>query len=48
MSKFPTMSGNQMIGYLQNNGFIIMQRKRSHVTLRKENVVTGRKQKNED
>lgn len=40
MSKFPKISGNQMIRYLQKQGFIIVQRKGSHVTLRKENVVT--------
>ena len=40
MSKFPKISGNQMIRYLQSKGFVITQRKGSHATLRNGNVVT--------
>ncbi|MDI1496016.1 MAG: HicA toxin domain-containing protein [Cenarchaeum symbiont of Oopsacas minuta] len=40
MSKFPKISGKQMIKYLQNEGFIITQRKGSHATLRNGNIIT--------
>ena len=40
MSKFPRISGNQMAKYLQSKGFVITQRKGSHITLRNGNVVT--------
>lgn len=40
MSKFPRISGNQMTRYLQSKGFVITQRKGSHITLRNGNDVT--------
>ena len=40
MSKIPKISGNQMIKYLQNKGFIATRRKGSYLTLRKENIFT--------
>lgn len=40
MSKFPKISGNQMVRYLQGRGFVIDHREGSHITLRSENTVT--------
>ena len=33
MAKFPWVSGNQMLRYLQRKGFVIVHRKGSHTTL---------------
>ncbi len=40
MSKFPSVSGNQMTKYLQSKGFAITKRRGSHVTLRYKNIFT--------
>ena len=40
MAKFPIVSGNQMIRYLQKKGFVIAHRKGSHPTLRNADRVT--------
>ena len=40
MSKIPKVSGNQMVRYLQRQGFVITRRKGSHVTLRNGGMFT--------
>lgn len=40
MTRFPQVSGNQIAKYLQRKGFVITQRKGSHMTLRNEDIVT--------
>ncbi|MCY4490283.1 MAG: type II toxin-antitoxin system HicA family toxin [Thaumarchaeota archaeon] len=40
MQKFPKISGNQMIRYLQRKGFVIIRRKGSHLSLKNEGVFT--------
>ena len=40
MSRFPKISDNQITRYLQIKGFVITQRKGSHITLRNGNDIT--------